>query len=368
MEQHTKYDQDHISSLPPTYQVPSFTVHEMQSGEKDNELKNILTSTGLLTIRVPTIHRDDEPKSSSNDNNLNFLEGFCKCHSQDIAQIANGDSRLLADGFTTRSTIATASRGQQLLSLPKSDITKYCGEGIHESLEKVRDYVSSAATDTFIPALDRLIQAKIPTKLYEEEKQENPPQYHHQQHLIKTRGDDKKYYTVSSIIEDANHLEHFHSYSKAKHDSSHERTAVDSTLDWHTDGGLFLAFVPGKSCNDNRDVEDDSFRVSLPNGGDKKTNTEMRAIFPQSVHGEIVVVIMLGVGAEHWLNTPDTLKLRATRHAVKMKGGDRRVWYGMSKFVLLFQALLFLHLGSNEVVYLLFMISHTSCEFVFELC
>jgi hypothetical protein len=342
-----EHDQNRSSSssksttLPPTYQVPSFTINEIQSGKRDNDLKDILTTTGLLAIRVPVPDHHDHQKQ-------HLLEGLCKCQPQDIAQIANGDSRTLADGLTTRSTIASASRGQLPISLPQSDITKYCGEGVYESLEKLRDYVSLAATDTFIPALDRLIQQTnsnhIPNLEVEEE--ENPSKHHQQQqHLIKTRYDEKEYHTISSIIEDANHLEHFHVYSKAKHHTStshHKRptstvAAVDSALDWHTDGGLFLAFVPGKSCTDNRDVEDDSFHVSIPSGrGNQHSRIEMRAIFPQSINDEIVVAIMLGAGAEHWLNTPDNLKLRATQHAVKMKGGDVRAWYGMSKFLCLF--------------------------------
>jgi len=42
---------------------------------------------------------------------------------------------------------------------------------------------------------------------------------------------------------------------------------------------------------------------------------------------------MLGAGAEHWLQTPPGLKLRAAKHAVRMKSGEERAWYGMMHLV-----------------------------------
>merc|ERR1719469_925941 len=43
---------------------------------------------------------------------------------------------------------------------------------------------------------------------------------------------------------------------------------------------------------------------------------------------------MLGAGAEHWIkNFPSELRLRATKHAVQMKEGKSRAWYGMMHLV-----------------------------------
>lgn len=316
----TQRAQHHESSktVPPLYHIPSFTVHELQSGEQDDQLKQILTSTGILSIRVPLTQQDTSTTKKSH-----LLQSLCKCNPSDFSSIANSDSQILADGLTTRSTIATASRGSSLpLSLPKNDITKYCGDGVYESLEKTRDYVSIASLEAFIPALDRLIQDA------DNKEADNV--------LLSTFGDKDQYSTVASIVEDANHLEHFHLYSKESTDSSnHEAAFVDNSLGWHTDGGLFLAFIPGTLCHDINDL-DDSFRILLRNEKDvnkietESMGTEMGVVFPESDGDEIVVAIMLGAGSEHWLNT--SLKLRATQHAVKMKGGDTRAWYGMSKF------------------------------------
>jgi len=155
------------------------------------------------------------------------------------------------------------------------------------------------------------------------------------------KGDD--YTTVASIIEDRNakHLEHFHVYSKhglqesnlKENDSNSE--VVDKALDWHTDAGLFLAFLPAVSCADS-DKPDNSFRIRIPTI-DKKTGVdlgkEMQATFPDERNGEIVVALMLGAGAENWLHTPTGLQLRAARHAVKMNVGEERAWYGKMHLV-----------------------------------
>ena len=328
-----------------THHVPSFTVHEIQSGAKDNELKSILTSTGLFAIRVPT-----DTNSNSNDNNINgkksnnnLLQRLCECQPQDFANIPNGDSRILADGLTTRSTIATAMAPDMFpLSLPKTEITNYCGEGVYDALEQTRDYVSNASLDTFIPALDRLIQ----NARGEDEMEEKDADDEQRNALLSVVNSEEKYTTISSIVKDANHLEHFHLYSKKEEETvsfsdhqHHEPNVIDGALDWHTDGGLFLAFIPGTSCASSSSSQeaDESFRIAFRNNenmlsSSSFSSTEMKVAFPESGENEIVVAIMLGAGSEHWLDTPKSLKLRATQHAVKMKGGDVRSWYGMSKF------------------------------------
>ena len=119
----------------------------------------------------------------------------------------------------------------------------------------------------------------------------------------------------------ANHLEHFHVYNKEPEVGSFELVGnTPDTLQWHTDAGLFLAFVPGVTCGKDGDTPDTSFWVMDP-----ATRRPARAVFPRGS-----IAIMMGVGAEHWMDTPG-LALKATKHAVKMKHGITRAWYGMSK-------------------------------------
>jgi len=285
-----------------SYPVPTFTLDELQRGTRDKSLKRTLTSNGLLAIRVP-----------SNDQHQDLLSGLCRC--RDNREIHGGDKILLADGLTTRSTIATATMGtDRPLPLPEDDITKQCGAGTYQSLERARDYVSQAASDAFMPALDRLIESSSSEGMASNE-------------ALLTKKNGYGYSSISAIVEEAVNLEHFHSYSKKNDGASDEEAPVDDALDWHTDGGLFIAFLPAKSCNDDG-KDDDSFRLKMHG-----SSTEVKAVFPQTQEGEVIVAIMLGAGAEHWLHTPDSLQLRATRHAVKMSSGDERVWYGMMHLV-----------------------------------
>lgn len=316
------------------YNVPVFSSCEIQSGDQDVKLQEILTTTGLLAIRVPLSNEDSNNK---NRNGNHILQNLCHCDPQSMGKIPNGDSTILADGLTRRSTIATASRGQTPLALPQTDIDTFCGQGVYESLEKMRDYVSVAASETFIPALDRIIHKHTIDVVGSSSNPTVVETAVNRRQLLSTSDENGGYSTIASIFEDANHLEHFHLYSKnssEKAPQDNEAKAVDSALDWHTDGGLFLAFIPGQYCHSDIDDNDDgSFRVAVPTGNNSKSVKEMKAVFPDSSanENEIVVAIMLGAGAQHWLNTPESLKLKATKHAVKMEGGDFRAWYGMSE-------------------------------------
>lgn len=317
--------------------VPTFTYNDLENGDRDNDLKKVLTTNGLIAIKIPT------------ENPGNLLKGLCECISEVSPMIEGGDKRTLADGkyeesmrnlahrkdrdrilydffylimlmfvfiilvgLTTRSTIATATQGvDNPLPLPKSDITKNCDNQTYDSIERARDYVSFAAHEAFMPALDRLI--KQATRNLDNKS------------ILKTKYG-KKYDTLSSVVADAVNLEHFHVYSKESDNRVH-RDTIDEALDWHTDGGVFLAFLPAQSCMDNDTNQDESFKIKI-NGSD----LEQTAIFPNHSKDEIVVGIMLGAGAERWLDLPQSLTLKATRHAVKMRGGDIRSWYGMSKY------------------------------------
>ena len=56
-------------------------------------------------------------------------------------------------------------------------------------------------------------------------------------------------------------------------------------------------------------------------------NEAIQAVFPKDA-----TIIMLGAGAQSWLRSSSDLRLKATRHAVRMTSGQVRAWYGMSEF------------------------------------
>ncbi len=342
------------------YHVPEFTVDELVTGSKDEQLKQVLSSTGLLAVRIPVYHEGYHGE--------NLLQGLCDCSahtksqstlssasgaSSTFASIANSDEFLLADGTTLRQTIATATLGtDRPLPLPEQDIMKHCyphddGELAYVikqreflRLEHARDVVSQAANGAFLPALDRLLtgsSTSTSTNTSTSDPKEN------KNILLKTK-DGKEYTTVTSIVNDAINLEHFHAYSHA--DSSTDKRQDDEmstagpALDWHTDGGLFLAFLPGRQChhnNNNINAVDESFRIKIPN-----SEQEYHPVIFPSPSRDVVVAIMLGYGAEHWIQHPSTsassssspVTLRATNHAVMMPQTlETRVWYGMMHLV-----------------------------------
>ena len=255
--------------------IPSFTVQELYSEVRTSELTRILQTTGILTVKTPTFQ--DSLRYAA-------LDGVCRCR-ENILHQQEARTILLDDEVTFRTTIATATVGSSPLSLPNS-VLEHCGADTEILMDRVRDEVSIAA-NAFVHAIDRWIGGE--NTLLEDA-----------QH--------RKYDRVSSS---GNHLEHFHIYSKTKESKL-------KSLDWHTDAGLFLAFVPAVDCQNGLENGDDSFWYTGDDG------IRYRALFEQDS-----IVIMLGSGAENWISSHS--ELRATRHAVRMDEFHERAWYGISK-------------------------------------
>jgi hypothetical protein len=267
--------------------VPSFTLQELSSNQRSEEFATILRSTGLMTIET----------SSFNDVlGHAALDGLCRCENK-LSLVGNSDTALLHDGSTMRTTVASATVGNTPRPLP-ANIAEHCGLDTMTLMEQVRDEVALTA-DAFIQALDHLING-------------SGRNTNNLSLLRDSKG--RPYNRVASIVSAANHLEHFHVYSKKTAGTNNQ-----ASLDWHTDAGLFLAFIPALDCRGSTNENDASFWYKDENG------MSARAVFqPNSI------AIMLGAGAEHWLHSP--VPLKATRHAVAMREGESRAWYGMSKW------------------------------------
>ena len=281
--------------------VPSFTVQELLSNQRSEEFAAILRTTGLLTIEMPlSLSFNDMYRHSA-------LDGLCRCDKNQLLMVENSDTALLDDGTTIRTTVATATAGKTPRPLPAT-LSQHCGLDTVTSMEQLRDQVAGAA-EAFVRALDRLILGEEGNSEYN-----NPATV---ALLHDSRG--RSYDRVASILNAANHLEHFHVYSKK---TAVVQSPTSSSLDWHTDAGLFLAFAPALDCRASATAIDDVNDVSFWYKDEHGKST--RAVFqPNSI------AIMLGAGAEHWLHSP--VPLKATRHAVAMNEGDERAWYGMSK-------------------------------------
>ena len=294
------------------YEVPRFRLSDLRNGRRASDLAHVLGTTGLLALTL-----DDDVKTSREvaAHRAVAFDGLCKCatpgqiHDAPLLSVPGTDSATLTDGVTVRTTLASATIGYTPLPLPAAELSSACGNSADtnfaDALEGLRDAVAEASS-AFINALDGVVSS--PT---------NHP-------LVKT-ATGASYNSVRDVVGASKNLEHMHVYSR----DNAEAMGREDVLQLHTDAGLFLSFTPASSCTDIKDLEntDRSFQVLDPHDGQVKV-----AVFPQDVPS---VVIMLGIGAEQWLNTGDqsqNIKLKATRHKVSsMNSGERRAWYGMSK-------------------------------------
>jgi hypothetical protein len=121
-------------------------------------------------------------------------------------------------------------------------------------------------------------------------------------------------YTLTTIVNQGEQLEHFHCYSKEVESSNEE------TLEWHIDQGLMLSFTPG--LVDGEPTRD--FFIQQMNG-------ETSLVEFSEVDD---LVFFFGDGVDQYLNnylvSKDISKLRSLPHALKLRlpKGKHRVWYG----------------------------------------
>jgi len=300
-----------------TLQVPAFTLEELRAGTRSKEMLSALRTTGLLSIRTESSESLFSIQNQEHFRHRSLaMNGLCEClHDAKWTGGVDGvDSVILDDGTTGRTTIATATVGNSPLPFSsQGELETACGQDTLQSMEALRDHVALVSS-TFVQALDNL-NTQASAYVLDTKHKRSPSGVM----LRDTLG--RKYQKLEEVIQSANHLEHFHYYHKEATSSFESNEDEGSrVLDWHTDAGLFLAFMPAWDCVDARSEPGDKFWVQLPDGQEVPTRFE-----------EGTIAIMMGAGAEHWLHTP--LGLRATRHAVQMRGGDARAWYGMMHLV-----------------------------------
>jgi len=202
------------------------------------------------------------------------------------------------------------------LELP-SWVQDNCGKEAYDSFEELRDVVADVA-EMFVERLDRESKA--------------------------SKGE-----SYGQLLSRADHLEHFHVYTKSSISSpeeyddegglrstgrvhltdekSHGHVAWEgetSTLDYHTDAGFFLSFVPAMNCQ-SYTTDTSSFYL--------KGQEEPIAFEDDEV------VIMLGAGAQYWLppheqgygaggDLQEQYPFLAASHALRLSPDTHRTWYG----------------------------------------
>jgi hypothetical protein len=126
--------------------------------------------------------------------------------------------------------------------------------------------------------------------------------------------------TIADVVENGEHLEHFHSYQKPN-DSQDE-----DTIEWHTDQGLFLVFTPGRKVHCPHKEES-----SLTGGFYIEQEDGSQALVEFGDEDDLV--FMLGDGVNQYVNSRVEAgsTLRATPHYLSMPDhsqDEARVWYG----------------------------------------
>ena len=131
--------------------------------------------------------------------------------------------------------------------------------------------------------------------------------------------------TISQMLDNAEVLEHFHSYTLPRAAAPPTGDGGVPTVDVHTDQGLFIAFTPALVAGAESSPSDAAtFVIEQPGG--RRVAAELD---PHTL------IFMLGDGIEQLVNphlrAAGRSPLRAVPHAVEMRAradGAARAWYG----------------------------------------
>ena len=333
LDGHNYYHNKRLDQAAP-FRPIQLTLQELQKGSRQHDLKEALATHGM--VAVVESHEGSPPTQPFKGREI-ALEHWCQCHHK-MASTHQGNIETTTKSSPTsssmqviylqepnsnnpssptrtkRTTLASATIGDASPLALDSNIQQQCGEEVYEAMEDLRDSIHQV-TEAFVKALDAILAP------------------HAQPLLHDVHG--KSYTTLASVIQAATHLEHYHVYEKQAYAqdraqaASEEFTNPDTSsmaLDFHTDAGLFLAFVPGYDCQHDHapssaSITPDSFWI--------RDDGQAR---PVEFAPHTRAVIMLGAGAEQWLDTKDVLHLKATQHAVQIQPQQTRAWYGKSKY------------------------------------
>jgi len=141
--------------------------------------------------------------------------------------------------------------------------------------------------------------------------------------LLLDHQDPTKTFSLVDIINQGDHIEHFHAYESSS-SSTFEESSSARTIEWHVDQGLFLIFTPGMIQNEATD----GFWVRLADGSERMVEFDA---------SQDDMVILLGDGVDQYVNAKllgeknAARPLRAVPHALTMPSATiehPRVWYG----------------------------------------
>jgi hypothetical protein len=142
--------------------------------------------------------------------------------------------------------------------------------------------------------------------------------------------------SFSSVVENGEHLEHFHSYSKIEqgHYEEEDRTEGEAyreqadTIELHVDQGLFIVFTPARLVHTNDGASPEDFDIARDFYIQMQDGSERLVEFDSQDD----LVILLGDGINQYINPNlKSTTLRAVPHSVRIvphSDSQARVWYG----------------------------------------
>jgi len=292
----------------------SFADLKSTGGNDGGAFLDALTDVGLVAIK------DIPNYGAVKDRAFATIHG-CTSTSHKV------ETQKYADG-TVRQTLATHTvpgpGGAKAIFGPDEKVAEGCADFVDANVP-LRDLVGEV-TQAFADRLGFAYSSSTPD--------EEP--------ILATEAGVHKFHTISDIVKNGEHLEHFHSYQRDGIDAAtgakktSKTIRVRETIEYHVDQGIFLAFVPGMiaSTKDKRihPIESSSsggFYIKQKDGTQVKVNFDADDL-----------VFMLGDGVNQYINPHISNNskdgdrprlLRAAPHALIMpdhQDNKARVWHG----------------------------------------
>ena len=318
------------------------SLHDLNSREENKRdfFVNSLTTNGILEI-------SDIPHLAEVRRLAFSAVGMClkKRHPTKYLDENSEPSltdEILTDG-TRRQSIGTQVKPGNVHAELSPELIKACPE-LGDALEDLRVIVDKVSSQLMFALDDALLPQepnKIGAPLFYDRAFETSGGYEYMS-SVGTEHPFRKYPGTfwkgfAESTQDAIQLEHFHSYTPPP------SPPTKNALDFHTDAGLFLLFVPAWYSHDPLDLKA-THSAATPLATDFKyldRHGLERSILVQGssadalwsdpattdIVGDASLMMMVGKGAEQYL-TPGLrgLKMRAVPHALTISQGSPRFW------------------------------------------
>ncbi|KAG7373575.1 hypothetical protein IV203_034306 [Nitzschia inconspicua] len=297
-------------------------IRKMNNDDGSKELLSALETVGMVSITdMPT-----DFKSAKRTLQRYWQDCFQEVSSSSTSSIK---TQFLEDG-TQRSTMATHTLpGGKLQPLFPQDTTTTTTLGMCQEFE--------AASNVFRTHVDQTVRA-LAERLSElcgspEDEAAMP---------LLSSIDGNHFNSFSDVVYHGEHLEHFHEYHYNRQRQQEEITTT--SIEWHTDQGLFLAFTPGVVTAAASAVNDQSLSGMLPTTDGfyiQLADHSRPEVKFSSCQDDLVILIGDGMKqlVQHGRQHEWKCQLRPLPHALVMPTttttnlsndvtNSRRLWYG----------------------------------------